>query len=124
MKKTIAVFLVLILGVSLLAGCGGGTTLTGKYNLVSMTQDGEEQSIEDLKTEYESYGMGDFPEFYIEFKDGSNFAFIMYGETMDGTFTVNGKSVELTVDGEAVPGTIDGNTLTLEKDGAKMVFKK
>jgi len=68
MKKTIALFLVLILGVSLLAGCGG-STLTGKYNLQSITENGEEQSIEDLKAQFEEFDLGEFPEFYIDFKD-------------------------------------------------------
>ena len=43
---------------------------------------------------------------------------------MEGTFTVDGNTVELIVEDEPVPGTIDGNTLTLEKDGTKMVLTK
>ena len=130
MKRTIAVILVLMLGITIFAGCGG-TKLSGKYNMVSMTSEGEEivisEYIEQMKALYEEMEM-DFDENemqgYIEFIDGEKCKVAVFGETGEGTYKLDGKNIEVTLDGETMKGTVDGNKITLGDDEATMTFEK
>lgn len=123
MKKTIIMLLMLVIGISMLVGCGGSTTptLSGKYYFVSMTADGETVTVEDMT----AFGVNP-DDLYLEFQAGGNFRIVLSGisVTQTGTFTVDGKTVTLTVEGDSLIGTIDGNRVTLENDGETMVFEK
>lgn len=131
MTRITAVILVLIFSITILVSCGGGEKLSGKYNLVSMTSDGETikmadyiQELKDMYAELEQeFNEGDL-ECYIEFIDGGKCNMVMFGEPADGTYKVSGKTVEITADGETEKLTIDGNKLTLELDGEKLVYEK
>ena len=117
MKKTIAILLALVFSMSSLAGCGyGSSTLSGKYDLVSMTSEGETLDAVQLK----DFGI----EGYFEFLDGGKVKVEAFGETSEGTFTVSGTNVTITIDGEPASGTISGNRITIEDDDLTMVIEK
>ena len=121
MKKTMAIFLVVIISVSMLVGCGGGQT--GKYYLKSMTMMGVEMPIEALA----AFGI-DASKMYLELRSGGKFVMSMegFGEEAqkEGTYTINGKTITLTADGETVTGTIEGKKITISQEGEKVVFEK
>jgi hypothetical protein len=130
MKKATALLLLLMLGLTLLAGCGGNdTTLTGKYKLTSMELDGE-----DFLADLDEYGWEASDLYQLEFLSGGKCKVMSYGEEESVTFKVSGKTVKLDFgEGDVWDGTIDGDKLNfsqkgdLEIDGyssAKMVFVK
>ena len=122
--KAIAIILVLMLSVTILAGCGG-TKLEGKFNKVSEEYDGEKQLIADIVNEmkawYESLEEeipeGAFDD-YMEFlADGKCKVKTVYSaEVYDGTFTIDGKNIEVSVDGEVLKGTVDGKVITFTEE--------
>jgi len=132
MKKIIALLLVLVLGLTTLAGCGGAK-LTGRYDLVSMTSEGEifplADYIQEMKDMFEEEGRGDeFVESdyqgYIEFIDANTCKLVMFGESADGTYTLDGKSIEIVAEGETMTLTLDGSRIILDDDGEEIVFEK
>lgn len=115
MKRTMKIMLSALLIVSLLVclvACGGGKGPSGKYNLVSMESDGMTIDGDTLK----SLGM----EVTIEFNSDGTGTIDFMGESEDFTWK-DGKMIS---DGEELPFDLSGDTLTIEQDGAKMVFKK
>ena len=115
MKRTMKIMLSALLIVSLLVclvACGGSKGPSGKYNLVSMESDGMTIDGDTLK----SMGM----EVTIEFKDDGTGTIDFMGESEDFTWK-DGKMIS---DGEELPFDFSGDTVTIEQDGAKMVFKK
>lgn len=132
MKKTIAVLLVLLIGVTLLVGCGGGgSALSGKYTLTSITMDGQTMTVAELKEAASTLGVDfDLSGFYIEFKTGNKFSLGMkmellgMDEAIEGTYTVNGNKITLTVEGEPQEATINGNKVTISMGEDSMVFEK
>ena len=153
MKKSILLLLVLILGISLLAGCGGNNGgnntpprentsggnntatlgLTGKYTLVSMIDtEGDDwmEMFNDLSELSDEGSEFDPNAFFIEFKSDSKCTVSITGdEAVECTYTVNGKIITITAEGENIKGTIEGNKITLEDadmgaDSMKMIFEK
>ena len=135
MKKIIAVLLVLMFCVSILSACGGG--LSGKYVLTQITnEEGKLVSLEDYvkaeKAMYEEYDMLDefdesvYEGSYVEFLKDDKYKMVKFGDASEeGTFKVDGKTVELTVDDETVKGTIDGKKITFDYgEDYKVVFEK
>lgn len=115
MKRTMKIMLSALLIVSLLAclvACGGSKGPSGKYTLVSMEAEGMSFDEDTLKT----LGM----EITIEFKDDGTGSLDFMGETEEFTWK-DGKMIS---DGEELSFDYSGNTVTIEQDGAKMVFKK
>ena len=147
-KKTIVLLLALMLGITILAGCGGGS-LSGKYSLKEIIQDGETRIYEDylnevkeyyeqMKAYYEENGEeydeefneGDY-ESYIEFKSDGKYVMAFEGETMEGTYKVSGKNVTINPpeeyedeDSEPLVGKIDGKKITFENGSTTMVYEK
>ena len=126
MKRTLALILVVLLSVSMLAGCGGGDKgPTGKYVLTVWEIDGQ-----DFIALMKSLGGDAFDPstIYIEFQNDGKFTMEMDEDDASGTFKVDGKNLTLTMDGETLTGTVDGNKVTIEttEDGStmKMVFEK
>ena len=122
MKKTvrvaIATMLVLAVSICCFVGCSSKNKAVGKWNLVEMTVSGQTLNIEQLK----SFGMeGDM---YMELTEDGKVKFVMAGETMEGTYVAEGDSVTVTIEDEPQTGKIEGNKLTIEQDGAGMVFEK
>ena len=120
MKKLVAVLLVLVLGSVTLTACGGGgQTLSGTYNLVSLESDGQVIEQEMLET----LGMQDFIAF--EFSTDGTVTVSALGESAEAaTYTINGSTIAITSAGETIEGTIDGDTITIEIEGQKMVLGK
>ena len=121
-KKIIAVLLVLMLSLSVLSACGG-ETLSGKYICIDMVSEDEEMSYADLKA-FMAFAEEEWIDPYLEFLDGDNFKIEFMDEVENGTYKVNGNSIDLTSDGETITGKIDGKKITLEIEGTKMVFEK
>ena len=118
MKKTIAIFMVLMIIVSVLAACGG-SGLSGKYYLFSMTEDGETAEASQLA----DYGI-DPDQFYAEFLPGNKFKMVVFGEVDEGTYKLDGKNLSMTVDDEEVIAKIDGKKIIIDIDNSQMVFEK
>jgi hypothetical protein len=100
MKKSIALFLVLVLGLSLLAGCGGGGTLTGKY----------------VSTDEESN--------YYEFFEDGKCVMSTNGVLSELTFKLSGKNVTIEMEYGSFKGTLEGNKLTVNEFGEDIVYEK
>jgi len=133
-NKALALILVLVLGLSILAGCGGAK-LSGKYELVSMTSGGEtilmSDYIEMMREMLEAFAEeGDEPfnasdyQGYIEFIDGTKCKMVMFGDSQEGTYKLDGKTIEITADGETQKMTLDGKKITFDLDGESMIFEK
>jgi len=132
MNKAIALLLVLMLSISILAGCGGG--LSGKYVLIEMTgDDGKVEKLDDLKKQAKEFYdemEWDFDEsemdITIEFLSGDKFKMTSVYDVEEGTFKVDGKNVTLSHPDQDndLKGTINGNKITFEEDDFVMVFEK
>ena len=95
MKKSIALLLVLVLGLTLLAGCGGGDALKGTW--IGTDDNGSDATI------------------VFDGKGG-----LKFGADKDkGTYTISGSDVEINVDWWSDARTytfaIDGSNLTLTR---------
>jgi len=119
MKKALAITLVLVLAVTMLAGCASSPALSGRYALKSMEAEGMTIDVAML----EMLGMGDL-EMYLEFTGGNAFKMAIMGESVSGTYTLNGKVLTMTIEGEDVQAILDGKTITLEMDEGKIIFEK
>ena len=137
MKKIIAVLLVLMLSVSILAGCGGG--VSGKYTIVQIEEDGEvtiwADHIKEMEEMYKEYeGMEGFEDYVfkasdyemvLEFLSGGKCKWTQGEDSEDLTFEVKGKDITLKdTEGEELKGTIDGKKIVLDMYGSKMTFEK
>lgn len=112
MVMTIAVSFVL-------TGCQGKSD-AGRYDVYSMTANGETMTLDQLKELYEGMGI-DFPEMYLQLNEDGTGKLVM-GD--DDSNTVEWKAGVIIADGEEIKYTIDGDKLSMEKDGQKVVFKK
>ena len=120
MKKMGKVVLSVVLVLSMLlcfAACSKGGQ-TGRYELTSMVEDGQEFNIADMK-EF----LGDDYEAYIELKGNGKAVMNMMGEVEDLVYKDGYMWPEGDED-DKIAYTLSGNTLTLEQHGMKMVFKK
>lgn len=124
MKKVkILVCLALVLSLALcLAACGkdssSGSSIAGKYELVSMEADGEKATKADLEA---MFGME--IDFYVQLNSDGTGVFNMMGETEEMEYA-NGEIWAVSEPESKVPFTVKGNTLTLTMDGSTMTFKK
>ena len=119
MKKTLILLLmVLIVSVAMLAACGGGTQVKGKYVLTSM-EDKIEGKLDKAKLAEAGMSMS------IEFLDGGKCKLDMMGMVVDGTFKLEGKNLTITgPDDMKVAGVVEGNKITLEYDAESTVDDK
>jgi|GEM_PF-2591009 len=131
-KKLIAVLLVLMLSVSILASCGGG--LSGTYVISEVLgEDGKmvkyDDQMKEMKAMYEEYDMPfDESEFQmsIEFLKDGKCKMTIGSESMDLTFKVDGKNIEVDDGTDIMKGTIDGNKISFgsEADGDRQIYVK
>ena len=112
MVMTIAVSFVL-------TGCQGKSD-AGRYDVYSMTENGETRTVDQLKELYEGMGI-DFPDMYLQLNEDGTGELVL-GD--DDSNKVEWKPGVISADGEEVKYTIDGDKLSMEKDGQKIVFKK
>lgn len=116
MKRTIALLIVLIFGITLLASCGGGTAPKGKYVLTAMVDGGIVYGKEILL----SIGFTD-DNAYIEFKGGGKCKMVFAGEGIETSYTVSEKTITINfVDDDNLTGEIDGNKINF----GYMIFEK
>jgi len=119
MKKVLTITLALALIMTLLAGCGGGSDLSGKFIMTEWEMGGENYM--------ELLGMAGMSasDFYIEFLSGGKFKMSVAGDSQEGEFKVSGNTVTLSLDGEGLDAKRNGNKITIEdEDYGKMVFEK
>ena len=112
MVMTIAVSFVL-------TGCQGKSD-AGRYDVYSMTENGETRTVDQLKELYEGMGI-DFPDMYLQLNEDGTGELVL-GD--DDSNKVEWKPGVITTNGEEAKYTIDGDKLSMEKDGKKIVFKK
>lgn len=113
MVMTIAVSFVL-------TGCQGGKSDAGRYDVYSMTENGETRTVDQLKELYEGMGI-DFPDMYLQLNEDGTGELVL-GD--DDSNKVEWKPGVIIANGEEAKYTIDGDKLSMEKDGKKIVFKK
>lgn len=112
MVMTIAVSFVL-------TGCQGKSD-AGRYDVYSMTENGETRTVDQLKELYEGMGI-DFPDMYLQLNEDGTGELVL-GD--DDSNKVEWKPGVIIANGEEAKYTIDGDKLSMEKDGKKIVFKK
>jgi hypothetical protein len=102
MKNIIAILMVLILGISILAGCGGDEKITGKF-------------VREHSTGESSY--------YEFFADGKC-VMSTYGVLSDLTFSQKGKNITIEMEYGSFKAVLDGNKLTVNEFGEELVYEK
>ena len=112
MVMTIAVSFVL-------TGCQGKSD-AGRYDVYSMTENGQTYTLDQLKELYEGMGI-DFPDMYLQLNEDGTGKLVL-GD--DDSNKVEWKPGVIIANGEEAKYTIDGDKLSMEKDGKKIVFKK
>lgn len=119
-KKVSLFFLAVIMTASLLTACGSKTNAAvGTWKATTVEASGVSVSLAD----YEA-STGTTLEITFDFKSDGTVTGNMNGETVDGTYTVDGSNVSITFDGETETLTIDGNQMTLESEGTKIILAK
>lgn len=118
MKKILSLALVLILVAACLAACGKSGGVAGKYNLVSMTMDGETINVSDLEAI-----AGRKMEAYIELKADGTGIMVMEGERTEMAWA-DGKIWPVSDPDEKADFTVSGKTLTINESGVVMKFEK
>ena len=122
MKRTSRILTLLLVSVmifSCLAACAGGGVV-GTWKLDKIEIGGMSMSVSDFAEQYDM----DI-DMSFEFKSDNTVTGKVYGETMTGTYAVNGNKVTVTLDGESMDFILDGNTLTVEDDSfGKMTLVK
>lgn len=121
MKKSIAIFMALAI-VLCLAGCGGGSkdpVQVGTWKMVSMVQGGVTVNA----TQLETLGVTGTLILTADKKASMDIAGIV--SVTDGTWEAKGDTgVTITFEGESQDATIADGKLTIEQEGAKVVFEK
>ena len=101
-----------------LTGCGKSDA--GRYDLYSMTTDGETMTMKYMEDMYKEMGM-DAPEMYLELNEDGTGKLVMDDED---TQEVEWKDGVITLDGEDAEYTVEDGKLTMEEDGTVIVFEK
>lgn len=110
MKRLSALFLALLMALSLCACGGGADPALGKYNCTSIV-------MNDINLD----GSGE----WLELKDGGKASVYMGGETRNADYTLEENTLTMTIDGQEVgTGTLDNGVLTLDFLGMTCVFEQ
>ncbi|MEF9863496.1 MAG: hypothetical protein RSA86_03000 [Christensenellaceae bacterium] len=94
----------------------GAASAEGRWNIASVTTDGETMSGEDI--------IAQAGEMYYDLQSGGKLILGAGSQTAEGTWEQNGAEVKLDASGASYVGIIDGDTLTIEADGAISVFAR
>ena len=123
--RTIFAVLVVVSLLCVLTACGS-LTLSGRYELVDVTDDPEGLTLANLEEMYTDTGLKAADYFYMEFVDGDRFKLVMFGEEeAKGTFTMNGNVLTLTSEGGTTTADISEKKITWTYfSGGKLVFEK
>lgn len=127
MKKIVALSLAFAFGLFSLMGCGGEKT-TGRYNLVSLTTGDETSLMADIVKEAKEkmgkeFDKKDF-ECYIELVNETKWKMVMYGWPTQGTYAIDGKSIEFTDGNDTFKMTLDEKKITFFNGFEKMIFER
>ena len=131
MKKSLAIFAVLVLCVSILAGCerstpplsetsgGAAIILSGKYVATNLDDAGAMFFLEAIDFNLEDV--------YIEFAEDGTLTLYILGEGVAGTYSGTGNTATVTMREEDEPAilTVDGNKVILSGEhGGTITFEK
>lgn len=125
MKKWVFTFLVGLMMMISLVGCSGSKDPVGTYNLISMNSGGMELSVKELAGLFEID-----VDITLELKADNSFLLDMgffmedEGESITGTWKLDGDSLILSRDGEELPVTFDGKTVVMDMEGEILTFEK
>jgi hypothetical protein len=103
--------------VAVLSLCGCGDKLEGKWEAVSIVQDGKETKLSDLGA------LAATVKVTMEL-DGGKATMEALGQKKEGTYKDNGDKVEVTIDNEKKDFVKDGDRLYMEESGNKLYFEK
>lgn len=117
MKKLLAIVLSVVLVLSLTA-CG--KSYTGKYALTAVKSEGMEIKKGDSTWDIAFSEKDKQP--YLELKDDDKFT-LLFDESQDGTYKVDGDKITLKADGESIEGKIKDDKITIEIEGSEAVFE-
>jgi len=120
MKKSVSIILCLVMVLGLactLAACGDGS-VAGRYDMVSMEMGGTVIDIDTLEAM-----SGSKVEMYIQLNEDGTGVLCSMGETVDMEWA-DGQMWPVDDPDDKVAFEVDGDTLTMEQEGAKMVFEK
>ena len=124
MKRSISIFLTVLMLLSLLTGCGGtssepdpnlgvyklsevmGYSLAEFAELVEMTEDETAEMIQ------------------IELKANNKVTVIFDGESEDGTWSLDGENLTLNDNGTTIEGTLKDGVMAIEIDGESLTLTK
>ena len=121
-KRILSAVLAMVMTIAVsfvLTGCQGKSD-AGRYDVYSMTANGETYTLDQLKELYEGMGI-DFPDMYLQLNEDGTGELVL-GD--DDSNKVEWKPGVIIANGEEAKYTIDGDKLSMEKDGKKIVFKK
>lgn len=125
MKRWVFTFLVSLMMMISLVGCSGSKDPVGTYNLISMNSGGMELSVKELAGLFEID-----VDITLELKADNSFLLDMgffmedEGESITGTWKLDGDSLILSRDGEELPVTFDGKTVVIDMEGEILTFEK
>lgn len=63
-------------------------------------------------------------DFKLVLGEDNKLSFTMMGQAVEGTYKLDGTTLEFSMEGNTEKATIDGNKIMMEADGQKMVFIK
>ena len=114
-----------------LVGCGGSSgegggndaakaAFAGSWDLVEITQNGEETSSEDIEM-LSSLGL----DVYLTLNEDGTSELVLFGESMEGTWTAESETAgTIVIQGASTAMTIEGENLMLEEEDSSLTFKK
>ncbi len=122
-KRILALLLVVAMMMCLVACGGKKNNVAGTYHLTKMNMEGVNLDIKQLS---EQSGVEMKVDLVLE--ENGNFSLDMSalgtGENLSGTWKADGNKLTMTAEGEDASAVVDGKTITLEADGASMIFEK
>lgn len=119
-SKVVVITVVALVVIALIAIVGlaiskSGNSIVGTYELISMVNDGEEASAEDIQL-MKSFGLT----VTLQVNDDNTAQMSMFGEKIDFTYDKNNFIME----DQSYTYTKNGDVITLEQDGDNLVFRK
>ena len=123
MKKQVLIFLMALVMIVSLVGCGGSKNPAGTYKLTALNSGGINMNVKELADLFEM----DI-EATLELKDDSSFTldmgFLGEGEITSGTWKINGDSLILTAEGQDLSAAYNGKTVVIDMEGESLTFEK
>jgi len=129
MKKGIIALMACMFALCLaLVGCGGSggsgadakAAWVGTWDLVEMEESGQVTGREDLET-LKSLGL----DVYLEINQDGTGSLVLFGESMSGTWEAKSATEgTFTLEGQKIDMKIADSKLTMDQNGAKLVFEK